>query len=95
MRWSSSRLTTISICPKSQLKKPNNVTDHLQSVIAARADSLGLSSYEISKRCDGSPNPEAVKRYLTGRCGLGSAYLSKICDVLGLSLTVKKSKKIV
>jgi len=68
--------------------------DHLQTVIAAQAESLGLSSYEISKRCDGSPNPEAVKRYLTGRCGLGSAYLSKICDVLGLGLKpVKKRAK--
>ena len=67
--------------------------DHLQSVIAARAESLGLSSYEISKRCEGSPNPEAVKRYLTGRCGLGSAYLSKICDVLGLELRPKGRKK--
>lgn len=69
------------------------VDDHIQSIIAARAESLGLSSYEISKRCEGSPNPEAVKRYLTGRCGLGSAYLSKICDVLGLGLKpVKKVK---
>ena len=67
--------------------------DHLQSVIAARAESLGLSSYEISKRCDGSPNPEAVKRYLTGRCGLGSAYLSKICDVLGLGLKPIRKKR--
>jgi len=70
------------------------MTDHLQSVIAARAESLGLSAYEISKRCDGSPNPEAVKRYLTGRVALGSAYLSKICDVLGLGLKpVKKRAK--
>jgi hypothetical protein len=68
--------------------------DHLQSVISARAESLGLSSYEISKRCEGSPNKEAVRRYLTGRCSLGSAYLSKICGVLGLELRVaKKSKK--
>lgn len=67
--------------------------DHLHAVIAARAESLGLSSYEISKRCDGSPNPEAVKRYLTGRCGLGSPYLSKICGVLGLELTPKKTKR--
>jgi hypothetical protein len=69
------------------------VTDHLQSVIAARAESLGLSSYEIAKRCEGSPNPEAVKRYLTGRCGLGSAYLSRICDVLGLELKPNKTQK--
>ena len=69
------------------------MTDNLQSVIAARAESLGLSSYEIAKRCDGSPNPEAVKRYLTGRCGLGSAYLSKICDVLGLALKPVKKQR--
>jgi hypothetical protein len=67
--------------------------DHLQSVIAARAESLGLSSYEIAKRCENSPNPEAVRRYLTGRCGLGSAYVSKICDVLGLELRPKKGRK--
>jgi hypothetical protein len=66
--------------------------DHLQSVIAARAESLGLSAYEISKRCDGSPNPEAVKRYLTGRVALGSAYLSRICDVLGLELKPRKTR---
>lgn len=67
--------------------------DHIQSVIAARAETLGLSSYEISKRCEGSPNPEAVKRYLTGRCGLGSPYVSKICEVLGLELREKKQRK--
>jgi hypothetical protein len=70
------------------------MVDNLQSTIAARAESLGLSSYEISQRCDGSPNKEAVRRYLTGRCSLGSAYVSKICSVLGLQLRVaKKSKK--
>ncbi len=67
--------------------------DHLQQVIAARAESLGLSAYEISKRCEGSPNPEAVKRYLTGRVALGSAYLSKICEVLGLELKPVKTRK--
>jgi hypothetical protein len=67
--------------------------DHIQSVIAARAESLGLSSYEIAKRCDGSPNSEAVSRYIRGRCSLGSAYVSKICDVLGLELRAKKGRK--
>lgn len=67
--------------------------DHLQSIIAARAETLGLSSYEIAKQCENSPNPEAVRRYLTGRCSLGSAYVSKICDVLGLELRAKKSRK--
>lgn len=64
--------------------------DHIQSVIAARAETLGLSAYEIAKLCEGSPNPEAVRRYLTGRCGLGSPYVSRICEVLGLELRPKK-----
>jgi ribosome-binding protein aMBF1 (putative translation factor) len=66
--------------------------DHLQSVITARAETLGLSAYEIAKRCGESPNKEAVRRYLTGRCSLGSAYVSKICDVLGLELRAKKGR---
>jgi hypothetical protein len=66
----------------------------LQTTIATRAESLGLSSYEISKRCDGSPNKEAVRRYVTGRSDLESKYVAKICGVLGLELRVaKKSKK--
>jgi hypothetical protein len=69
------------------------MTDKIQVVIAARAFSLGLSAYEIAKRCDKSPNKEAVRRYLTGRCSLGSAYVSKICDVLGLELRAKKGRK--
>jgi hypothetical protein len=69
------------------------MTDHLQSVIAARAESLGLSSYKIAQLCDGSPNSEAVRRYLAGRCGLGSALVSKICVVLDLELRVKKGRK--
>jgi hypothetical protein len=66
--------------------------DHLQSVIAARAEELGLSAYEISNRCQGSPNKEAVRRYLTGRCGLGSVLLSKICEVLELELRPKTKR---
>ena len=69
------------------------MSDNLQSVIAARAETLGLSAYEIAKRCEGSPNPEAVRRYLTGRCGLGSPYVSRICEVLGLELRPKKRGK--
>lgn len=70
------------------------MTNHLQTTIATRAEQLGLSSYEISKRCYGSPNKEAVRRYLTGRADLGSSYVAKICEVLGLELrVVKKIKK--
>lgn len=67
--------------------------DTLQQVIAARAETLGLSAYEISQRCDGSPDPQAVKRYLTGRVGLGSRLVSKICGVLGLELRPAKRGK--
>jgi hypothetical protein len=67
--------------------------DHLQSIIAARAESLGLSSYEISKRCEGHPTPETVSRYLRGRCSLNSMLVSKICTVLELGLTTLKKRK--
>jgi hypothetical protein len=67
--------------------------DAIRSVIAARAETLGLTAYEIAKRCDWSPNPEAVRRYLTGRCGLGSGLVSKICGVLALELRPAKRRK--
>ena len=67
--------------------------DTLQQVIAARAETLGLSAYEIAKRCDDSPNPEAVRRYLTGRCGLRSVFVSRICAILGLELRPAKRGK--
>lgn len=64
--------------------------DTLRQTIIARAESLGLTAYAISVRCGGSPNPEATRRYLTERCHLGSQYVSRICDVLGLELKVAK-----
>lgn len=64
------------------------IMDTIRETIIARAEQLGLTAYAISQQCGGSPNPEAVKRYLTERCHLGSQYVSKICDVLGLELKV-------
>lgn len=58
--------------------------DHLQSVIAARASSLGLSSYAIAKQAE--LDPQTVKRFVEGRCALNSRYVSRICEVLGLQL---------
>lgn len=69
------------------------ITDTIQQAIAARAESLGLSASEISRQCGGSPNPEAVRRYLTGRCGLGSLLVSQICGVLQLELKPTKRVK--
>jgi hypothetical protein len=67
--------------------------DSIRQTIIARASELGLSAYAISVRCGGSPNPEATRRYLTERCHLGSQYVSKICDVLGLELRTAKRAK--
>jgi transposase len=67
-----------------------NESDRIRDAVIARAETLGLSAYEIAKRCDGSPNSEAVKRYLTRRCSLSTRYVSTICDVLGLELKPKK-----
>jgi hypothetical protein len=64
--------------------------DKIRETIIARAESLGLSAYAISQQCGGSPNKEATRRYLTERCHLGTQYVSKICDVLGLELRVAK-----
>lgn len=69
------------------------MSDHIRDTIIARAETLGLSAYEIAKQCDGSPNSEAVKRYLTERCSLSTRYVSRICDVLGLELRPKKKGK--
>lgn len=68
-------------------------SDRIRDAVIARAETLGLSAYEIAKRCDGSPNSEAVKRYLTERCSLSTRYVSRICDVLDLELRPKKKGK--
>lgn len=66
-----------------------NSDDLIRDTISARAESLGLTAYAISKACGGSPNPEATKRYLTGRCSLNTRYVSQICAVVGLELMPK------
>ncbi len=68
-------------------------SDRIRDAVIARAETLELSAYEIAKRCDGSPNSEAVKRYLTERCSLSTRYVSRICDVLELELREKRKPK--
>ena len=58
--------------------------DRLREVIAARAESLGLTAYAIGHASD--IDPGTVKRYLTGRCSLNSRYVSTICELLELEL---------
>ncbi len=55
-------------------------------VTAARAEELGLTAYEIAKRCGGEPNKETVGRYLLGRSGLGVKHWGRIARVLGLGV---------
>ena len=62
--------------------------DTIRETIIARAEQLELTAHAISVKCGGSPNPEATRRYLTEKCHLGSQYVSKICNVLGLELRV-------
>jgi hypothetical protein len=67
------------------------VSDTLRDTIIARAQLLGLTAYAIAKRCSGeqTPDPDTVKRYLSGRVSLNSRYVSQMCDVLGLELRQK------
>ena len=72
--------------------------DTIRETIIARAETLGLTAYAIAKaihESTGSTSPDVgtVKRYMTGVVSLNSRYVSQICDVLGLELTVKKRKR--
>ena len=71
------------------------MTDTIRETIIARAESLGLTSYAIAKLCVGekTPDPDTVRRYLTGAVSLNSRYVSQICEVLGLELREKKAAK--
>lgn len=67
-------------------------TDTIHAAIKSQVDALGLSAYAVAERCGGSPNKEAVKRYLEGRASLTSAYLSRLCEALGLEIKKAKAK---
>jgi len=72
--------------------------DTIRETIIARAETLGLTAYAIAKaihEATGSTSPDVgtVKRYMTGVVSLNSRYVSQICEVLGLELTVKKRKR--
>ena len=62
--------------------------DTIRTTIIARAEQLGLTAYAIAKKAE--LDPQTVKRYLSERCSLNSRYVSQICEVLDLNLTVKK-----
>lgn len=69
--------------------------DTIRETIIARAETLGLTAYAIAKQCVGekTPDPDTVKRYLSGVVSLNSRYVSQICDVLGLELRPKGRRK--
>jgi hypothetical protein len=62
--------------------------DTIRDAIVARVKKLGLTPYALSQRCEGKPGIEAIRRYLLGRVSLNSLYVSRLCGVLGLELTV-------
>ena len=70
----------------------SDTNDWIRDSVASGAESQGLTAYAISKLLDGSPTEETVKRYISKRCHLGTQHVSKICDVLGLDLRLKKRK---
>lgn len=72
--------------------------DAIRETIIARAETLGLTAYAITRECktrhgEQSPSDDAVKRYLSGKCSLNSRYVSQICDVLNLELRPTKKAK--
>jgi predicted transcriptional regulator len=71
------------------MSEPN---DWIRDSVANAAESQGLTAYAIAKLLNGSPTEETVKRYIAKRCHLGTQHVSKICDVLGLDLRVRKRK---
>ncbi len=64
--------------------------DAIRDTVSARADQLGFTANAISVRLGGHPTPQAVRRYLTGRCSLNTRYVSRICSVLRLELRPRK-----
>ena len=72
------------------MHEPN---DWIRDSVASAAESQGLTAYAISKLLDGRPTEETVKRYIAKRCHLGTQHVSRICDVLGLDLRVRKKGK--
>ena len=68
------------------------MTDKIQKQIVARADQLGLTAYAVAKRID--VDPGIVRRYFTGARSMNSAYVSRICEVIGLKLVTTRPRKV-
>ena len=64
-------------------KPPPPPPDQLRDLIHERVESLRLNYEELSRRCDGKPDPESISRYLRGRIALNSRYVSALLEVLG------------
>lgn len=62
------------------------MTDQIQEIVIARAEKLGLSSYEIAKRA-GAVSENHVRAYITRRKSMGSHKLQHVLRVLGLKVT--------
>jgi hypothetical protein len=69
------------------MHEPN---DWIRDAVAEAAASKKMSAYAISKKLEGSPTKEAIHRYLAKRCHLGTQHVSKICEVLQITLKQKK-----
>ncbi len=74
------------------------MSDTIRETIIARAETLGLTAYAIAKQCVGeegetTPDPDTVRRYMTGAVSLNSRYVSQIADVLGLELRRKTRRR--
>lgn len=62
--------------------------DWIQEAVIARAEALGLTSYEIAKRTFGAVSEDHVRDFITRRKSMGSHKLQHVLRVLGMSVTV-------
>ena len=65
--------------------------DTIRDKVIARASALGLTAYALAKQAD--LDPGTVKRYMSGAVSLNSRYVSLLCKILELELTVKPDAK--
>lgn len=61
--------------------------DWLQDAVIARAERLGLTSYEIAKRTGGAVSEDHVRAYITHAKSMGSHKLQHVLRVLNLKIS--------
>lgn len=59
--------------------------------IASAVETSGLSRYRISK--DTGIDQAQLSRLMQGKCGLGFDALEKLCDFLGLEITIRAKQE--